>query len=215
MEHPMATIGLAQNRLRSAWLLTVAAALPVVLAMPPFFRFLAAKPGRSLPDPVLDALPSIDVSVPLFVGLYLVIAVTIVALSRHPLLFLRTAQAYVLLLVARMITMTVVTLEAPPGWVPLDDPISTLFYPGQQPFHKDLFFSSHTATVFLFFLAAPWRVGRMLLLLSTVLVGLAVLVQHVHWSADVLAAPLFASLVWWASGYTLRWSLRSFGSFST
>lgn len=201
----MVTKVIGQGGLRRAWLLTVCAALPVVLAMPSFFRYLASKPGRSLADPVLDALPSMDVSVPLFLILYLVVAVTIVALSRHKLIFLRTAQAYVLLLILRMITMSLLTLEAPLDWVPLHDPISTLFYPGQEPFHKDLFFSGHTATVFLFFLAAPWRVGKALLLLATVMVGLAVLLQHVHWTIDVLAAPVFAWIAWKLSALTMAW----------
>lgn len=207
MEHTLAPIGPSRGRLRAAWALTVLAALPVVLAMPFFFRYLETRPGHTLPDPLLDHLPAIDVSVPLFVLLYAVLAVAIIALSRHPVLFLRTAQAYVLLLLLRMLSMTLLTLEAPPGWLPLQDPISTLFYPGQQPFRKDLFFSGHTATVFLFHLAAPWKPGRWLLLLATLLVGLAVLVQHVHWTVDVLAAPFFAMFAWWVAGHTLDRSL--------
>jgi hypothetical protein len=41
---------------------------------------------------------------------------------------------------------------------------------------------------------------------STLLVAMAVVVQHVHWTVDVLAAPVFAALSWWIAGLTVRWS---------
>jgi hypothetical protein len=190
-----------------AWGITVLGALPVVFSLPVFFQYLAARKGMIISDPILAVLPSVDLSVPLFVFLYGVVAMVIVGLSRHPILFLRTAQAYVLLLVLRMLTMALVPLDQPPGFIALNDPISTLFYPGQRPFDKDLFFSGHTATLFLFYLAAPWRIGRPMLLVATVLVGLAVLVQHVHWTMDVVAAPFFAWLAWWLSARTMSWSI--------
>ena len=195
------------RRLRIAWGMTLLAALPIVLGMPTFFRFIADKPGLSLTDPVLEALPPRDLSTPLFVFLYAVVAMVVIALIRHPRLFLRTAQAYVILLLLRMISMAVFTLEPPEGMVGLHDPISALVYPDKEPFTKDLFFSGHTATVFLLYLAAPWRTGRPLLLLAAGIVGCAVLVQHVHWTVDVLAAPIGAWLAWWLSGHMMRWSV--------
>lgn len=204
----MAEVNILRAPMLRAWAGTLLAAVGVVLLLPGFFLFLQAKPGLRIPDPLLDRLPALDLSVPLFVFLYAVVAIAVLAISRHQLLFLRAAQAYVMLLVLRMFTMALVTLEPPPGFVALEDPVSTLFYPGQQPFSKDLFFSGHTATVFLLHLAFPTLLGRRLLLGATVLVGLAVLVQHVHWTVDVLAAPLFAWLAWWLSGHTLTLSLR-------
>jgi len=197
------------HRLRIAWAMTVLAAVPIVLAMPSFFHFLDAKPGISLQDPFLDILPVRDLSTPLFVLLYGVIATVVFGLMRHPTLFLRAAQAYVFLLLLRIISMAVLTLEPPPGLIELQDPISVLVYPGKEPFTKDLFFSGHTATVYLLYLAAPWRIGRPLLLFAAVLVGCAVLVQHVHWTIDVLAAPFGAWLSWWCSSQTIRWVNKS------
>ncbi len=193
------------RRLRIAWGVTLLAALPIVLVMPTFFHLIANKPGFSLSDPLLDVLPSRDLSTPLFVFLYGVVALFIIRLIRYPELFLRTAQAYVFLLMLRMISMAVFTLQPPPGLVELQDPISVLVYPDKVPFTKDLFFSGHTATVFLFYLAAPWRIGKPLLLLAAAIVGCAVLVQHVHWTIDVLAAPFGAWMAWWLSSYTIRW----------
>lgn len=192
------------TRLRSAWAITLLLALLVALLLPVFFGYLGGRGGIALDDPLLDALPPTDLSVPLFVLLYAVIALFVVGISRRPLLFLRAAQAYVLLLALRILTMALVPLQPPADYVALNDPVSMLFYPGQQPFASDLFFSGHTATVFLLYLAAPWRIGRPLLLLATVLIGLAVLVQHVHWTIDVLAAPVFAWIAWRLSAITMR-----------
>ena len=45
---------------------------------------------------------------------------------------------------------------------------------------------------------------RSLGFLATVAIGVLVIVQHVHWTVDVLAAPLFVWLAWKGSALTLR-----------
>nr|WP_262896050.1 sphingomyelin synthase family protein [Hymenobacter sp. BT523] len=69
-----------------------------------------------------------------------------------------------------------------------------------QPIVRDLFFSGHTATMALLVLAVRGRAWRRALVLMTVAVGLLVLVQRVHYTYDVLAAPLFAWLAYWLAG---------------
>jgi hypothetical protein len=149
----------------------------------------------------------VDLSVPLFVLLYATIVYGLLRLVRRPVVLLRGLQAYVVLLLLRMLTMWSWTLEPPPGLVDLADPVTQVFYPGATPFRKDLFFSGHTATLVLLALAMPAFRDRVLVAIAAVLVGSAVLVQHVHWTVDVLAAPVFAALAWWCSAFTLRGSL--------
>lgn len=186
------------------WMATVFVAMGVVLSLPGFFRMLALRPGVFPPDPLLPLLPALDVSVPLFLVMYAVVAVALAALWRYPQRMLRTAMAYVLLLLLRMVSMSLYTLEAPPGYIPLEDPISTLFYPDRQPFHKDLFFSGHVATVVLLGSALPGRWLRVAMFLVAAMVALAVMVQRVHWTVDVLAAPFFAAFAWWVAGQVLH-----------
>ena len=69
-----------------------------------------------------------------------------------------------------------------------------------QPIVRDLFFSGHTATMVLLALAGRGRTWRWVLGLATVAVGLLVLVQRVHYSYDVLAAPFFAWLAYALAG---------------
>ncbi len=197
----------ADRPMRKAYLLTLLVALPVVASLPTFFAWIEQRPGGLPPEPLLDHLPTMDLSVPLFVLLYATIVYGLLRLVRSPELLLRGLQAYVALLVLRMLTMWSWTLEPPPGLVDLADPVTQVFYPGATPFRKDLFFSGHTATLVLLALAMPTLRDRLLVAIAAALVGFAVLVQHVHWTVDVLAAPVFAALAWWCSAFTLRGSL--------
>ncbi len=181
--------------------------ISVVASLPTFFGFIEQRPGVLPPEPLLHHLPAVDLSVPLFVLLYATIVYGLLRLVRRPVVLLRGLQAYVVLLLLRMLTMWSWTLEPPPGLVDLADPVTQVFYPGATPFRKDLFFSGHTATLVLLALAMPAFRDRVLVAIAAVLVGSAVLVQHVHWTVDVLAAPVFAALAWWCSAFTLRGSL--------
>jgi membrane-associated phospholipid phosphatase len=70
----------------------------------------------------------------------------------------------------------------------LADPLSNAFY-GSKFVTKDLFFSGHTSTLFIMFLCLTGRTDRILALIATVVVGILLLVQHVHYTLDVLCAP--------------------------
>jgi len=56
----------------------------------------------------------------------------------------------------------------------------------------DLFFSGHVAGEFIMFLFVQDRRVKGILLTSTILVSVFVLIQHVHYTVDVIAAPFFA-----------------------
>jgi hypothetical protein len=179
-------------------LATLAAVLPV------FFRWIQHKPGLVPPDPLIHAVGPADLSIPVFTLLYAVIAATVVAVAPRPHLLLRGLFAYALLLLLRMSSMAVFTLEPPADAVPLTDPVTGPFYPGNAPFLKDLFFSGHTATLALMALLAPWRWLRTVAWSAAAAVGLMVIAQHVHWTMDVVAAPFAACAAWALAGLWLR-----------
>jgi membrane-associated phospholipid phosphatase len=99
-------------------------------------------------------------------------------------------QAYSLLGVIRMAAMYIIPLNPPPDMIPLNDPFVEYFGTGRL-LTKDLFFSGHTATLFLLFLTVQSKKLKILFLTCTIALGLSVLLQHVHYSIDVLAAPFF------------------------
>ncbi len=195
-----------------AWIITIMVGVVAMCGLPAFFTYIDQRPGCVPFEPLLGHLPAVDVSVPLFVILYMSVGVVIAQLYRDPILLLRGFQAVFILLLLRMVAMFMVPLVPPPGLISLQDPCVQIFYPSSQPFEKDLFFSGHTANVFLFFLLVPAGKWKRALLVATVLVAMAVLVQHVHWTVDVLFAPIAAWLAWSASGLTIAWSLQVNGT---
>jgi membrane-associated phospholipid phosphatase len=203
----MAELTLFAPQLRRAWSGTLIVSIPVVASLPTFFGFIAQRPGVLPPEPLLHHLPAVDLSVPLFALLYATIVYGLLRLVRRPVVLLRGLQACVILLLLRMLSMWSWTLEPPQDLVDLTDPVTQIFYPDATPFRKDLFFSGHTATLVLLALAMPTLWDRVLVAIAAALVGFAVLVQHVHWTVDVLAAPVFAWLAWRYSAFTLQWSL--------
>jgi hypothetical protein len=179
-------------------LLLLLGLLPVV---PGFYHFIQSRPGQRLADPLLALLPVHDVSTPTFALIYGAIAATLVFLLPRPALLLRAFWAYYFLQLLRMLTLWLVALEPPTTLVILHDPVmDRIFEVTTQPIVRDLFFSGHTATMVLLLLAGRGNLWRWTLGLMTVAVGLLVLVQRVHYSYDVLAAPLFAWLAYWLAG---------------
>ena len=179
-------------RLRLSLTLPVLVAALALLAR--FLDGVEARPGVVLPDPVLALLPPRDLTWLTFGLIYLGLFFGVARLSTAPRRLVVTLQAYVAMVLLRILAMWVTPLEAPPGMIPLHDPLVRLFGPGTL-LTKDLFFSGHTSTLFLLALAVPGRRSRAFFLFCTAAVAVCVLVQHVHYTVDVLVAPLFA----WAS----------------
>ena len=176
---------------RLRFFLTVAALVGVLALLTRFLGFVEGRPGAMLADPVLARIPPHDVTWPTFGLIYLGLIFGIARLLTEPRRLLVALQAYVVMVLLRMAAMWVTPLEAPPGMIPLQDPLVRFFGPGKL-LTKDLFFSGHTATLFLLALAVPGRRSKALLLACTAAVAACVLWQHVHWTVDVLAAPFFA-----------------------
>ena len=165
----------------------------LVAALVVYSRYLAyneSRPGTVLNDPLLDLLPTADVSTAVFAIIYGAIILAIYSLLTHPRSLLLALRTYTLLILVRIVALYLTPLSPPPGMIPLYDPMAGLG-PGDI-LHRDLFFSGHTSTLFLLFLTAHGRLMRGLFLAGTIGVGTLVLVQHCHYSIDVFAAPFFA-----------------------
>lgn len=90
--------------------------------------------------------------------------------------------------------MYVLTLEAPEGIIPLHDPLVDVIAYGGNVFNKDLFFSGHVATLALFVWLEERPMFKSILLMNTILVAGLILLQRVHYTMDVLAAPFITYL---------------------
>lgn len=165
-----------------------------------FVQFLAyheAKCNASgivLNDPILNALPLANYSLAIFSITYSVILYLIYLSFRKPLLAGKFMIAYGTMLLIRMITLTLVPLKAPDGLIYLQDPfLNNLIYPGEV--KNDLFFSGHTALVFILFFLTKQK----FLLVIGVLLGFLLMAQRVHYSIDVIGAIPISLLVVWFS----------------
>jgi hypothetical protein len=129
--------------------------------------------------------------VPLFVLIYGTLVLALGSLARQPRALLVALQAYALLASFRICMMYCIPLEAPPGMIMLIDPFVRAFGDGPN-WAKDLFFSGHTSTTFLCALSVQSRGLRLLCFLACATVAALILVQHAHYTIDVLVAPFVA-----------------------
>jgi membrane-associated phospholipid phosphatase len=97
----------------------------------------------------------------------------------------------------RILSLYVFTLETPEGIIPLVDPfLEKVAYGGNATYTKDLFFSGHTSTLFIVSLAEKRRGLRIVLIMSTILIGLLLVWQRVHYTIDVVGALLVTFAVY-------------------
>lgn len=173
--------------------------LVIMLAcFPIFFTAIEARNGVQLDDFLLDYLAPIDVSVFTFIIIWGMTLFLWVRCMQKPAVFLVALYSLILLFVVRMITISLVPLNPPVGLIPMRDPISSLFYGGPKVFiTKDLFFSGHTSTQLMIYYCLEKKRDKMIALLSTLTVGILVLIQHVHYTIDVVAAFLFTGIIVW------------------
>lgn len=167
----------------------------ILLFFPLFFEIIEKRKGIQLNDWVLDLLPSYDLSIPIFAIIWLMTVFILVRFAQSPSLFIIFLWSYIFLCLSRIITISIVPLAPPYGLIELKDPLTNIFYGGNFN-SKDLFYSGHTATQFLIFLCLQKRRDKLLALVSTILVGLMVLLQHIHYFIDVISAPLFSFLMY-------------------
>jgi membrane-associated phospholipid phosphatase len=168
----------------------------IMASFPFFFQKIEQRQGIVMNDPLLRILPAHNISVPLFIIIWGLSTLAAIRAVQNPRVFLVFAWSWIILSIFRMLTITLVPLDAPAGLIGLVDPLSNFFY-GDKFITKDLFFSGHTSTVFLLYLVLPGRTDRKLALLATFCVAILLLVQHVHYTLDVLGGFLFGWLSYW------------------
>ncbi|MDI1355205.1 MAG: phosphatase PAP2-related protein [bacterium] len=157
-----------------------------------FFRYIEFRESYRIRDVILNLIPPVDLSVFTFLFIYSVIILSILNLISFPFQFLKGLQAYGLLLSLRLACMYAVPLDTPADLIILKDPFIGYFFYGKMVITKDLFFSGHVSTLFLLCLLNQVRYLRFLFYFLTFLTAIALLVQHVHYTVDVIAAPFFA-----------------------
>lgn len=158
-----------------------------------FLNFVQTRNGITLSDPLLHFYKAVNLTWLTFSLIYFSIILVLFSLANSPGKLVFTVQCYSLLLLIRMVMMSLMPLNPPAGMISLNDPFVQFFGTGQI-LTKDLFFSGHVATLFLFYLVTEKKIFKTFFLIATILVGITVLLQHVHYTIDVVSAPFFSYL---------------------
>ena len=180
------------RRFRNKTFVALALVAIILILLPSFFAFIEKREGMVLQDFVLDAIPAIDVSIPTFVVIWSVVLLVFYRIYQNPRLFLVIAYGFILMCLARVLTISILPLNPPAGLIVLKDPIANIAYGGNGIFiTKDLFYSGHTGNMFLFFLCLQAKWDKIIALAASFMVGILVLIQHIHYSIDVISAFIF------------------------
>ena len=186
-----------EQRFRNKTIIALLLVAIILFVLPSFFAFIEKREGMVLQDFVLDAVPAMDVSIPTFVIIWSVVLLVFYRIYQNPRLFLVIAYGFILMCILRVLTISILPLNPPPGLIVLKDPIANIAYGGNGIFiTKDLFYSGHTGNMFLFFLCLEAKWDKIIALTASFLVGILVMVQHIHYSIDVIAAFFFTYFIY-------------------
>lgn len=178
---------------RFRWQLILAIAIFIVFPWKAdnYFHWIQQRDGTVLSDFVLANMPSGDVSIPIFSIIYssvIYLLFRIVHLPRHFLWFFWAFNIETLL---RFTSIYWVALNPPIGLIDLHDPLAERFIYGENiSITKDLFFSGHTATMVLVCFFLPKLIERKIFAGLTLILVCLLLIQHVHYTIDILVAPV-------------------------
>ena len=160
-------------------------------------EIMELRQGTQLHDFILELIPAKDFSTFTFSLTYFALVFYLIHVIPTPRRFVIGLQAYTLLLIFRMTTIYLVPLEPPIGMIVLIDPVSNFFMQSSSPsgyIVKDLFFSGHISAISLFYMVSAQKWVKQTLLFVAIIVASLILVQHVHYVVDVIAAPFFSFL---------------------
>lgn len=165
-----------------------------------FSQFVEMREGVQFADPLLIKFSAYDLTWPIFSLIYGAILLGIGILVYRPYRLILLFKAYALMVLIRIVMMYLLPLDPPEGMILLQDPFVSLFVTGKT-LTRDLFFSGHTATMFLLFLAVPNKFKKTFIVIAS-LVATGVLWQKVHYTVDVVVAPFVSFIAYyWASNY--------------
>lgn len=156
-----------------------------------YLRVWQERQGVQINDVVLNQLPPHDFSLEIFLLEYCTMLTVIIVTIQHPDRFVKGVQMFGLIIFARTMCIYFFPLEPPRDMILLDDPMASFFLHTKGTFvTKDLFYSGHISALALLTLISTNKYIKAWALTATVIVGTLILWQHVHYTLDVVFAPV-------------------------
>jgi len=174
----------------------------IIIYLPYFFRGIEQRQGVVLHDWLLAQVPPHNVSVAIFVIIWGMGLLILYRAVYKPSIYLVYSWSLIFVCIARMISISIVALNPPVGLIPLTDPLTGVFY-GQAIITKDLFFSGHITTVMLIFLCLEKKTDKIIAFFSIIAIAILLVIQHIHYTIDILAAPVITYTVYRFTLYLL------------
>lgn len=163
-------------------------------------NFLAEmRHGTRLEDKLLTLFPSIDFSTWIFVLLYLSLGTMVLTHILKPAVIMRVIEMHLLVAVVRQLCIMMIALEPPAGIIVLRDVfLENTVYPNDAPLTKDLFFSGHVASIWIYFLCCERKYLKYALIGSAGLMAFMLLSMRVHYTYDVYGAVIITTAIYFA-----------------
>lgn len=181
---------------RNRFIISISLLIMILTGFASLLAYIETRQGHTFYDPILNFIKPRDVSDFIFFVTYSAAVVGLIYAATSPYKFLHLIQMYSSLTLLRVVTLFFIPLEPPMAIIPLKDGfLDNTFYAGSEHL-KDLFFSGHAATLFLFYFFTANKVLKYTFLVAAIAVSAGVMVQHVHYSYDVIAAPIFAYIAY-------------------
>lgn len=180
---------LENTRFRNKLLAGVIMLVTILMLLPYFFTYIENRNGVVLNDVILNLIKPFDVSIPIFIVIWSTTLLFLIRSCYQPHIFLNGVYCLSFLCLVRMLTIYLVELDPPATLIVIKDPLTSITYGGKDVFMtKDLFFSGHTSNMLMLALCFHKKADKVIGYIATVLVGILVLVQHAHYTIDVVAA---------------------------
>ncbi len=165
-------------------------------------NYIEMRNGVRLDDKLLTLLPAFDFSSPIFLLLYSSLFAIIITHINQPKTILRIIEMHFLVAVVRQVCILLVALEPPAHMIVLRDFfLENTVYPHNAPLTKDLFFSGHVASIWIYFLCAKRKYLKIYLAFATAVMSLMILCMRVHYTYDVYGALFFTTIIYFAPAW--------------
>jgi len=176
---------------------TLLSIVPLYFYLVPYLQFVEHRPGKILNDSLLDLLQPKDVSTLIFSIQYVSATIMILYFLRLPWQLIRSIQIFIVLQYLRNLCLYFIPLGPPQGIIPLHDPVLEMIAYQHKPLLQDLFFSGHTASCVIFILLSRENFYLFIgFLMVTALIIYLLLVQHCHYTIDILGGIVFAVIAY-------------------